>query len=168
MQPTSKTQSLCMISLATAVIAITAQIALPLPMGVPMTLQSFGIMFAGILLGPKKGTCATIIYLLIGLIGVPVFSQFTGGYQCFVSPTGGFLLSFPILAWLSGLGKRYKLLFLMAGNMVNLFCGALVFCFVTGCSFTAAFNSCVLSFLPITIVKVILTRVITIHIQKRL
>ncbi len=171
----SRIQNICMISLMTAVMAVMAQVAIPLPVGVPMTLQTFAVMLSGIILGHKKGTYATLIYMLVGLIGIPVFSNFTGGYQCLVGPTGGFILSFPLLAYLSGLGIRYKShfkgalsLFLILGNVVNLLCGTTMFCILSESSPVAGLTSCVLPFLPITVVKIILAAIIGIQIRKRL
>ena len=171
----SKIQSICMIGLMTAVLAVMAQISIPLPVGVPMTLQSLAVMLAGILLGHKKGTYATLIYILVGLIGIPVFSNFTGGYQCLVGPTGGFLLSFPLMAWLSGLGMKYRThfrgalsLFLTLGNVVNLLCGTAMFCIVSGSTLIVGITSCILPFLPITIIKIVLAIIIGIQIRKRL
>lgn len=174
-QSKSRIQSICMVALMTAVMAVAAQIAIPLPLGVPMTLQTLAIMLAGILLGAKKGTYATFIYILVGIIGIPVFSNFTGGYQCIVGPAGGFILSFPLLAFLSGLGIKYRSrfkgalpLFLTLGNVANLFCGTAMFCIVSGSSLMAGLTSCALPFLPITVIKIVLAAIIGIQIRKRL
>ena len=105
MQKTNfKTLDLCMIGVVTAVIVIMAQISIPMPLGVPMTMQTFAITLAGIILGSKKGAVASLIYVLLGAVGVPVFANFSGGYQLLVGPTGGFIISFPIMAFIIGLG----------------------------------------------------------------
>ena len=109
MQKTNfKTLDLCMIGVVTAVIVIMAQISIPMPLGVPMTMQTFAITLAGIILGSKKGAVASLIYVLLGAVGVPVFANFSGGYQLLVGPTGGFIISFPIMAFIIGLGVEYK------------------------------------------------------------
>ena len=101
MQKTNfKTLDLCMIGVVTAVIVIMAQISIPMPLGVPMTMQTFAITLAGIILGSKKGAVASLIYVLLGAVGVPVFANFSGGYQLLVGPTGGFIISFPIMAFI--------------------------------------------------------------------
>lgn len=85
MQKTNfKTLDLCMIGVVTAVIVIMAQISIPMPLGVPMTMQTFAITLAGIILGSKKGAVASLIYVLLGAVGVPVFANFSGGYQLLV------------------------------------------------------------------------------------
>ena len=71
----------CYIAIMAAVTAVLAQIAIPMPMGVPMTMQTFAVTLCGILLGSRKGAVSMVIYLLIGTAGVPVFSAFTGGVQ---------------------------------------------------------------------------------------
>lgn len=72
MQKTNfKTLDLCMIGVVTAVIVIMAQISIPMPLGVPMTMQTFAITLAGIILGSKKGAVASLIYVLLGAVGVP-------------------------------------------------------------------------------------------------
>ena len=70
---------LVQIAVFTAIIAAMAQISIPMPAGVPMTMQTFAIPLAGILLGARKGTIATLVYLLLGAVGLPVFAGFTGG-----------------------------------------------------------------------------------------
>ena len=114
----------CYIAIMAAVTAVLAQIAIPMPMGVPMTMQTFAVTLCGILLGSRKGAVSMVIYLLIGTAGVPVFSAFTGGVQCLVGPTGGFLVSFPVMAYLIGLGVEWKkkgafLIFLLLGTAFN-------------------------------------------------
>ena len=105
MQKTNfKTLDLCMIGVVTAVIVIMAQISIPMPLGVPMTMQTFAITLAGIILGSKKGAVASLIYVLLGAVGVPVFANFSGGYQLLVGPTGGFIISFPIMAFIIAFG----------------------------------------------------------------
>ena len=79
MQKTNfKTLDLCMIGVVTAVIVIMAQISIPMPLGVPMTMQTFAITLAGVILGSKKGAVASLIYVLLGAVGVPVFANFSG------------------------------------------------------------------------------------------
>ena len=74
-----------------AVIAVLSQIAIPLPSGVPVTLQTFAVALAGYTLGMKLGGLSAIVYVLIGAVGVPVFSGFKGGLGSLTGPTGGFI-----------------------------------------------------------------------------
>lgn len=99
MNQTSKfsVRDICYAGLFAAVIAVMAQISIPMPLGVPMTMQTFAITLAAVVLGSKLSAIATLVYLLLGAVGVPVLANFSGGIDKFVGPTGGFLISFPIM-----------------------------------------------------------------------
>ena len=97
-------RDICYAGLFAAVIAVMAQISIPMPLGVPMTMQTFAITLAAVVLGSKLSAIATLVYLLLGAVGVPVLANFSGGIDKFVGPTGGFLTSFPIMAYIIGLG----------------------------------------------------------------
>ena len=168
-------QDLCLIGVITSVLVIMAQISIPMPIGVPMTMQTFAVMLAGILLSPRKGTLAVVIYLSLGAIGLPVFSNLTGGLQCLVGPTAGFLWSFPFMTWLIGLGTKYRsryqgvfTLSLIVANTINLLCGAAFFSILQHVSFVAAAATCILPFLPVTILKIILAAMAGLNIRRRL
>jgi biotin transport system substrate-specific component len=160
-------QELCIIGLTTALICVIAPFSLPMPLGVPMTLQSFIITLMAIVLGAKRGATAALIYILLGAFGLPVFSNFTGGWQCLIGPTGGFILSFPIMAYVIGLGSSLWL-GILAGTVINFAFGIAMFCLVTESSFTVGFTTCVLPFIPLTIIKWILAYIIGINIRKRI
>ena len=70
---------LCYIAMFTTLIAVLAQVSIPLPGGVPLTLQTFAVPLAGLILGAKRGTVSALLYVLLGAVGVPVFANFTGG-----------------------------------------------------------------------------------------
>ena len=159
-------QELCIIGLTTALICVIAPFSLPMPLGVPMTLQSFIITLMAIVLGAKRGATAALIYILLGAFGLPVFSNFTGGWQYLIGPTGGFILSFPIMAYVIGLGSSLWL-GILAGTVINFAFGIAMFCLVTESSFTVGFTTCVLPFIPLTIIKWILAYIIGINIRKR-
>ncbi|HYR28617.1 MAG TPA: biotin transporter BioY, partial [Thermoanaerobaculia bacterium] len=88
---------------ASALIAIAAQIAIPLPFTpVPLTLQPLAVIFIGVALGSKRGAAAAALYLLEGFSGLPVFAQGHGGPAWLLGPTAGYLYSYPLAAWLAG------------------------------------------------------------------
>ena len=168
-------QELCMTGVLTAVIVIMAQISIPMPLGVPMTMQTFAITLAAVVLGAKLGGLATLIYILLGAIGLPVFAGFAGGFSHFVGPTGGFLISFPIMAFIIGLGIDYRqkfkgafVTFLVLGTVVNYVIGVVMFCALTGSSVAVGLSACVLPFIPTAILKAILASVLGFTIRKRL
>jgi biotin transport system substrate-specific component len=88
---------------ASAIIAIAAQVAIPLPFTpVPLTLQPLAVIMVGVALGSARGAAAAALYLLEGFSGLPVFAQGHGGPLWLAGPTAGYLLSYPFAAWLSG------------------------------------------------------------------
>ena len=95
------TSTIAMIALMTAVTCILGPLSVPIG-PVPISLTNLAIYFTVILLGWKKGTVSYVIYLLIGLVGVPVFSSFSAGPAKLFGPTGGYLIGFIFLAMISG------------------------------------------------------------------
>ena len=99
--------------LGAALVAIAAQIAIPLPgTPVPMTLQPLAVLLVGGLLGPRLGAGSLLLYLALGVTGLPVFTPFGApGVGRLFGPTGGYLLAYPIAAYavgrLVGDGRRW-------------------------------------------------------------
>ena len=155
-------RDLCYIAFFTAMIAVLAQISIPLPGGVPLTLQTFAVPLAGLVLGPKKGTIASLVYVLLGAVGVPVFANLSGGPGIVLGMTGGFIISFPIMAFISGLGSKKSVkspllwLWLILGAAANYVVGTVWFMAVANSSVYAALAACVIPFIPTAILKIIL------------
>lgn len=98
-----KTKQMVLIALMTAVTCVLGPLSIPLPFSpVPISLTNFAIFLAIFVLGMKNGTISFIIYLLLGAVGVPVFSSFRGGLQVLAGPTGGYLIGFIFLALIMG------------------------------------------------------------------
>lgn len=98
-----RTKQMVLIALMTAVTCILGPLSIPLPFSpVPISLTNFAIFLAIFVLGMKNGTISFIIYLLLGAVGVPVFSSFRGGLQVLAGPTGGYLIGFIFLALIMG------------------------------------------------------------------
>lgn len=98
-----RTKQMVLIALMTAVTCVLGPLSIPLPFSpVPISLTNFAIFLAIFVLGMKSGTISFIIYLLIGAVGVPVFSSFRGGFQVLAGPTGGYLIGFIFLALIMG------------------------------------------------------------------
>lgn len=88
---------------ASALIAIAAQVAIPLPFTpVPLTLQPLAVIFIGVALGSTRGAAAAALYLLEGFSGLPVFAQGHGGAFWLTGATAGYLFSYPLAAWVAG------------------------------------------------------------------
>jgi biotin transport system substrate-specific component len=89
---------------ASLFVALCARITIPLPFTpVPLTVQNFGVLLVGLMLGSKRGFAALALYLAEGAMGMPVFNPLgPGGIAQLLGPTAGFLLAYPLVAWLAG------------------------------------------------------------------
>jgi biotin transport system substrate-specific component len=95
---------LARIAVFAALIAVLAQASVHLfGSAVPVTGQTLGVMLAGLILGAVRGGLAALVYVVLGAIGLPVFANATGGLAIISGPTGGFILAFPIGAFVIGL-----------------------------------------------------------------
>ncbi|WP_395657422.1 biotin transporter BioY [Nocardioides sp.] len=106
---TSVTTDLALIAGFAALISACAYIG-SIPVGgagVPITLQTFGVMLAGCVLGPVRGFLAVSLYLLLGAIGLPVFAEHSSGIAVFTGVSAGYLFAFPLAAALAGFLVKY-------------------------------------------------------------
>jgi biotin transport system substrate-specific component len=89
---------------ASLVVALCARVTVPLPSTpVPLTLQNFGVLFVALLLGSRRGFAALALYLVEGASGLPVFNPAgPGGIAQILGPTGGFLMAYPLVAFVAG------------------------------------------------------------------
>ena len=85
------TREMVLVGMFAAVLAVISQISLPMPTGVPITIQVFGVALVGAVLGSRLGTTATLVYVLLGAIGLPIFANFSGGISSIVGVTGGYI-----------------------------------------------------------------------------
>ncbi len=145
--------------------ALTAAVSffkIPLPFTpVPITLQTLMVLLSGAMLGSNYGALAMIIYLLLGLIGLPVFSGGSSGLGILAGPTGGFLLSFPIAAFVIGKLTRTKklpvLLFgMFIGTLIIYIFGAIQGTLVTHLGLSAIFVGWILPFIIGDTIKLLL------------
>lgn len=130
-----KTIDIAFIAMFSAILAVCSWISIPA--AVPFTLQTFGVFLAVGVLGGKRGTLTVLTYILMGMIGVPVFAGFSGGIGCLLGSTGGYIIGFlfsAILMWLMEclLGKKKWVLILsmIFGLLVCYLFGTIWFMFV--------------------------------------
>ena len=97
-----------LVALFAAFLAVISQIQLPMPTGVPVTIQVFAVALAGVVLGWKLGLASVLVFLLCGAVGAPVFAGFQGGLQVLVGVTGGYLMAWPLMAALSGIRIKHN------------------------------------------------------------
>jgi len=92
---------------AALVAALSLTPGIPVAFGVPITLQTLGVALAGLILGPWRGFAAVVLYVAVGLAGLPVFAQGGAGLGTLAGPTAGYLVSFPVMALVAGLAARW-------------------------------------------------------------
>jgi biotin transport system substrate-specific component len=112
---TGRLRSVLLIGLFAAVMAVCAWISVPAP--IPFTLQTLAVFLASSLLGGRRALAALAVYVMLGLIGLPVFSRFGAGLGVILGPTGGFILGFFFAVLISSLvvsrfGKRPVFMFI--------------------------------------------------------
>lgn len=134
------TKSMILTGMFAAVLAVLSQLSIPMPTGVPVTLQTFAIALTGAVLGWKRGTLATLIYILLGAAGVPVFAEMSGGLGIVLGKTGGFIYGFLFLVAACGLGSRMKNkvfsgLISVAGLLICHLLGVIQFMIIMGIPF---------------------------------
>lgn len=95
------TKDMALVAMFTSLTAIGAFISIPLG-PVPITLQSLFVILSGLILDPKLAALSQIVYILLGLVGAPIFSGFTGGPQSVMAPSFGFVIGFVFAAYIVG------------------------------------------------------------------
>ena len=100
------TRDMLYVALAVALMAVCAWICVPA--AVPFTLQTFGVFITAGLLGKRRGLAAVLVYLLLGIVGMPVFSGFRGGVGVLLGNTGGYLIGFVFTALIVGAGVQHR------------------------------------------------------------
>lgn len=167
-------QMMTFTALFTAIIGILAQITIPLPL-IPITGQTLAIGLAATILGAHYGTYSTILYIIIGAIGVPVFSQMSAGLGVLFGPTGGFIVGFIPAVYF--IGKYLELtnftivhavIANLFGMMITLLFGTIWLKVFASLSWSAAFFSGFAPFLIVGVIKAVLSGWIGIVVRNRL
>lgn len=183
MSETKKTfltvQDMVLIAVFTALIAICSWITIPAMAGqVPFTLQTFAVFVTAGMLGTKRGTLSVIVYILLGLVGVPVFAGFAGGFSAVIGPTGGYIVGFIFTALIIGAlmslakeqGETVKIVItviaMILGDAACFIIGTIWFMVVTNTSFVAALTLCVVPFIIPDLVKIIVATIMVNRLKK--
>lgn len=149
----NKQKGMIFAALFAALIAAVSTVKIPLSFTpVPLTLQTLFVLLSGAMLGPRYGALAMIIYLILGAFGIPVFAGGKSGIGHLLGPTGGFLFSFPVAAFVIGKLARTKklpvLLFAMfIGTLIIYLMGAIQGMIVTRLGLIAIFTGWILPFI---------------------
>ena len=174
---TVKTIVLC--AMFAALCCATAAVSIPLPGGVPVTLQTAAVFLTALLLGPLYGFIAVLVYVLLGAVGLPVFAGFSGGIGSLAGASGGFILSWPFTAILVGFLyfrfgrntkgiKKYVVMFaaMLLGSVLIYVVGLTQFMFVTGTNLPTSIAWCMIPFIPGDVLKMILVAILTPTLEK--
>lgn len=167
-------QSIALCALMTAVTAVLAQVVIP-TQPVPVNLATLGVCIAGGLLGARGGAASQIIYVLLGAVGVPVFSSFGGGLGRLAGPTGGYIIGYIAAALIIGLlvprcaNKFYWIApALAAGILVCYAFGTVWYIILTHTGLGAALMTCVVPFLLGDLLKIVLATLLIVKLKKPL
>ena len=117
-----KIREMALVGIFVAMICVVSQIVIPMPSGVPITLQILMIAFLGYFFNFKKAIISILLYILIGFVGLPVFSGFQGGFGVLFGPTGGFIWGFVIIAVLCALSSSKSIIAISMGIVSVLIC----------------------------------------------
>ena len=163
----SRVKTITITAVMAALLAVTAPLAIPLSGMVPISLATFSVMLIGVVMGPAAGIYPVAIYILLGILGLPVFSSYRAGLQVILGPTGGFILGYLPLVLLTGLfarnvaphtAGRYQPLVMAAGMILGTaacyVCGTIWFCILTKATLSKALAACVIPFIPGDLIKI--------------
>ena len=174
MSSRNKTLKITMCALFAALTGICSQIQIPLPQ-IPINLALFAVFMAGAVLGPIYGSLSIIVYVLLGIVGVPVFAGFKGGLGTITGPTGGYIIGYILCACLVGVivkytrDKIYQLCFAMVVGLTGCYIlGTIWFMILSGNSLLVSLGYCVFPFLPGDVIKIILASIISIKLRSNI
>lgn len=161
-----KVNTMILCALFAALSAILSQVIIPIG-AIPVNMTHLSIFLAAGLLGAKYGSVSQIIFVLLGALGVPVFSEFTGGLGAIIGPRGGFIIGYIVCTVVTGLlieklGKSIMILIvsMISGMLFNYLLGSLWYSHITQTGLIAAFSVCILPFLPGDAIKIILSSIL--------
>ena len=169
-------RSMVFIAIFAAIICIAAPFSVPLPGLIPISLATFAVYLAGALLGAKRGTIAVIVYILLGAVGLPVFSGFAGGFAKLLGVTGGYIIGYIPCALITGVfadmqsGKKALTMpvGMILGTLACYVFGTAWFIIFTGSHIVSALVNCVVPFLVGDAIKIAAATAISAPLKSRL
>ena len=169
------TLQLVMTALMAAVICLLAPLSIPLPGSlVPISLGTFAVYLTAVLLGSRRGAGSVLLYLVLGLVGMPVFSGYGSGPGVLFGPTGGYLIGYLPLVILCGIAFRkgwprpVMILGALGATLVLYIIGTAWLMFTARLTLPAALMAGMIPFIPGDFIKIIVTVLIGPEISNRL
>ena len=183
----SRTYILAATAVMTAALCIAAPFSVPVG-PVPISLATLIILLAVYILGWKWGTVSVLLYLLLGMAGLPVFSGFSGGFVKLAGPTGGYLVGYIPLALITGLAialsdrlltagaykhkavwvRLIQIAGMILGTAVLYTLGTAWFCIIMDCTVSYALTLCVIPFIPGDLLKILIAILLGPELRKRI
>ncbi len=167
-------REMALVAIMSAVMCVLGPMSVPIG-PVPISLTNLAIYLAIYILGGKRATLSYLVYLLIGMAGVPVFSGFTGGFGKLFGPTGGYLIGFIFMALLAGLfidrahqKVSWSLLGMILGTIVCYAFGTVWLAYQAHLSMAAALAAGVIPFVPVDFAKMVVAAVVAPQIRRQL
>ena len=161
-------------AICAAIICVLAPISVPIG-AIPISLGTFAIYFTAALLGGKRGTFAVIVYILIGMVGLPVFTGMRGGAGVLFGATGGYIIGYIPLALLTGVFSDMKSKFhwtmpvgMVLGTVALYAFGTAWYMIMSGSTLMAALAACVVPFLLFDSIKMVLSTILAVPLKARL
>ncbi|WP_302625719.1 biotin transporter BioY [uncultured Eubacterium sp.] len=170
-------QNMVLIAIFTALIAVCSWIRIPIE-PVPFTLQTFAVFVATGLLGAKRGVVSVIVYILLGVIGIPVFAGFTSGPSVIAGPTGGYIVGFIFTAIITGViiesSKKLQtnmriaimVIAMIVGAVVYFAIGTIWFMVITKTGMLSTLSICVFPYLIPDLIKIAIATIIIDRVKK--
>lgn len=171
MRLTAKT--IATIGMFTAILSVLSILTIPMPSGVPLTLQTFAMALCGYVSGPKRGTASTLLYILLGTVGIPVFAGMTGGPSWLAGYSGGFIWGFIFLTLLCGIGMQqkkpvFRITFGITGLLVCHLLGVVQFSLVSSTALWASFLTVSVPYLFKDILSVVGAYLVALPVRRAL
>lgn len=154
------TREMVIIAMFSAVMAVCSWISVPTT--IPFTLQTFGVFCTMSILGGKKGFFSILVYILLGAVGMPVFSGFSAGISALTSYSGGYIWGFLFLALVYWFAEKFvggkiiiQVISLIIGMVVCYICGTLWFMHITKSTFLYGLSACVAPYVLFDALKMV-------------
>lgn len=177
MKKENLSKSIVFVALFAAISAISGFLAVPVPgTPVPIVLQNMMVVLSGMLLGPVLGTLSTLLFVVAGILGLPILSGGTGGFAKLMSPTGGFIVGYVISSLVAGLilgrpvyGKKVTIVKTIVaaftGFVVMYIPGILHFMNIMDADLKESLMLCILPYLPGDLLKLILCVLLSVALR---
>ncbi len=178
METRKLTKSIVFVALFAALIAACAFVSIPVPgTPIPIVLQNMMVVLSGLLLGPVLGTASTVLFIVAGILGLPIFSGGTGGIAKIMGPTGGFIIGYAFAALVAGLicgrprmGRKASIARIivaaLCGFVVMYIPGVIHFMRSLDKTFAETMALCVTPYIPGDIIKMVVSILIAIPLRK--